>query len=163
MQHLSKLIKDLEQHSKEPMLLGEIFENFVWKDVLPKLPEHADYGRFLIHRTELYEVILMKWDNQQKTPIHSHNEQDCWTYMLEGELKETLFDQTTLKIKDEMIVSRNMRTYIHDSMGVHQVENLSKKSSLSLHLYAKPLPVCHFYDMASGLWKESPLTITCNL
>ena len=37
-------------------------------------------------------------------------------------------------------------TYMKDFMGFHRLENLSKKRSMSLHLYAKPIRKCNVFD-----------------
>ncbi len=110
------------------------------------------YTRNCIIENEKFELILLCWEEGQKTPIHDHGGEECWVKVIEGEFKETLYkkdDTDTLVSITSIVAKTNDITYMIDFMGYHCLENLSNKRSMSLHLYAKPIRTCNIFDEKS--------------
>jgi len=107
------------------------------------------YTRNCIVNNEKFELILICWCEGQHTPIHDHGGEECWVKIIEGEFKETVYkknEEGVLTIVKSSISKSNDVTYMKDFMGFHQLENLSNKRSMSLHLYAKPIRKCNVFD-----------------
>jgi len=148
-QQLVEELDDIEDHEKYGNIAKRIdieqadfalFES--WK---------ADtYSRNCIRRTVDYELLLLCWEAGQETPIHCHNEQECWVYVVEGELVEQRFDHELKKIDVTGIESTSLiqkeKSYMNDYLGYHSLANNSNQRAISLHLYAKPIERCRVYD-----------------
>jgi cysteine dioxygenase len=107
------------------------------------------YTRNCIVDTEKFELILICWCEGHQTAIHDHGGEECWVKVLEGEFKETIYKQDDtgeLKLVKTSISVANQVTYMKDFMGFHRLKNISKKRSMSLHLYAKPIRTCRMFE-----------------
>ena len=118
------------------------FENYCsWSDEC--------YTRNCIVENEKFELILICWCEGHRTPIHDHGGEECWVKVIEGEFKETIYkknEEGELVSVKSSISKQNEVSYMKDFMGFHQLENLSNKRSMSLHLYAKPIRACNVFD-----------------
>lgn len=118
------------------------------------------YTRNCIVDNEKFELILLCWEKGQVTPIHDHGGEECWVRIIEGDFKETIYEENEfgeLSAVKSTIARTGDITYMIDFMGFHSLENLSNKRSMSLHLYAKPIRNCKVFD------KNSKKFITRNL
>lgn len=109
----------------------------------------GDYTRNCIGRTDEFELILLCWDVDAKTPIHGHGGQDCWVYQVDGTVTEKRFTESInsgLTVTNEMQISAGNLTYMHDRMGYHSIENISSKRAMTLHVYANPIDRCRVYN-----------------
>lgn len=111
------------------------------------------YTRNCIVENERLELILLCWEPGQATPIHDHGGEECWVYIVDGNFKERIFTEDA---KGELSPSKVTNatsgdlTYMNDSMGYHDLENLDQTRSLSIHLYAKPIVKCNAVNNATG-------------
>ena len=114
------------------------------------------YTRNCIVRTDDYELIALCWNPGQKTPIHCHNNQECWMYIISGEISEEVFkfdlEQSPALLK-ESIFDRGKFAFINDSMGLHKISNKSNKQAISLHLYVKPIDSCSYFNQEKGTFE----------
>ncbi|NRA13809.1 MAG: cysteine dioxygenase family protein [Crocinitomicaceae bacterium] len=119
------------------------------------------YTRNCVVENEAFELILICWEPGQSTPIHDHGGEKCWVYVMEGEIKETLYDRSS---EGEPIVKRSTTSkagdvsFISDVMGYHSLENATDSRVCTLHLYAKPIRNCNVYDKDSGEFSNHALT-----
>lgn len=108
------------------------------------------YTRNCVERTEDFELILLCWEPGQITPIHCHNQQECWVYLAQGELEEKRYtweeDMPTPVITSEGKAARGNLSYMNDDMGYHTLHNVGSKRAMSLHLYVKPINECTIWD-----------------
>lgn len=106
------------------------------------------YTRNCVSRSDLYELILLCWEPEQDTPIHDHGGEECWVYMVDGELHEKRFSLQgeQFVIEQQSDCNAGDFTYMNDDMGWHTLSNVSSKRSMSLHLYAKPIGKCRVYS-----------------
>lgn len=119
--------------------------------------QEATYTRNCIRRTTDYELILLCWEAGQETPIHCHNEQECWVYVVEGELEEQRFDNELNRVDvaglESIPLNQKEKSYMNDHLGYHTLANQTDKRAMSLHLYAKPIERCRTYDENEGCFK----------
>lgn len=133
--------------------ISEFSEYMYWSDQY--------YTRNCIERNEDYELLLLCWEPGQFTPIHCHNNQECWLYMVQGELGERLFqldDQDIPKQDNKVNLMTKNSYHINDDIGLHSLSNASEKRGVSLHLYAKPIDECSYYSKESKTFKTKTLS-----
>ncbi len=121
------------------------------------------YTRNCVFEDERFELILLCWEEGQKTPIHDHGGEECWVKTLQGELEESLYkadEENTIKFIKSDVSKTNDITYMIDFMGFHSLKNLSEGRSMSLHLYAKPIKTCKIFDETTGEFINKELVYT---
>ncbi|XP_061775497.1 cysteine dioxygenase type 1-like isoform X2 [Nerophis ophidion] len=90
------------------------------------------------------------------TEKHDHPKSDCFMKMLQGDVKETLFDwpkQDGCKMTERFhtTLKENKVSFMDDSIGLHCVENVSDtKRAVSLHIYIPPIDYCDIFDKLTG-------------
>ena len=125
--------------------------------------EEGYYTRNCIVRTDNFELLLICWKPGQKTPIHCHNKQNCWMYIVSGEVTEHQYkfdkNEMPIKIKTSQLES-GKSFYINDEIALHQLQNKTNSPCLSLHLYANPIDTCSYFDEESASYKDIKLRYT---
>jgi len=125
------------------------------------------YTRNLISRNDHYELIALCWKQGQVSPIHDHQGQNCWMYVVDGLVSETIFTITDLNYTDGTLkmdqeahdhIEKSTTVYkpgtlghITDDKGFHRICNAHKGLTISLHLYSLPFESCLIYDQGSKL------------
>ena len=106
------------------------------------------YTRNCLARTEDYELLLLGWEPAQATPVHEHNEQECWVHFMEGDFMEEIFEVVEDKPEFKKLSRphQGQTTYMHDSMGCHRLTQLGPGRGMSLHLYVGPIDECKVYN-----------------
>ena len=106
------------------------------------------YTRNCIVRTEDHELILLCWEEGQETSIHSHNDQECWVYNLQGTFTEEfyLLKGDSLEYTAEQTMQEGENSHISSPSTFHRLINSGKGRAMSLHLYVKPIDECLIYD-----------------
>uniref|UniRef100_A0A8C4N886 Cysteine dioxygenase n=1 Tax=Eptatretus burgeri TaxID=7764 RepID=A0A8C4N886_EPTBU len=105
-----------------------------------------------------FNLMILCWGEGHGSSIHDHMDSHCFVKILQGHMKETLYNWPTksnhkqqMSKKAELLYDSGQVTYINDSMGLHQVENLShSESAVTLHLYSPPFDQCCCFDQRSG-------------
>ncbi|NXP45779.1 CDO1 dioxygenase, partial [Heliornis fulica] len=104
-----------------------------------------------------FNLMILCWGEGHGSSIHDHTDSHCFMKILQGNLKETLFEWPEKKGNGEMIkkservLRENHCAYINDSIGLHRVENISHtESAVSLHLYSPPFDSCNTFDQRTG-------------
>jgi len=118
------------------------------------------YTRNCLVDNEKFELILICWSEGQKTPIHDHGGEECWVKVIDGQLEEVIYqknDNDALTVVKAAVSKANQVTYMKDFMGFHSLENVAKKRSMTLHLYAKPIRSCRIFDELSKTFVETEL------
>ncbi len=108
---------------------------------------------------EAYSIIGGVWYPGQTTPIHDHL---TWALIgvYEGEEREALFrrtdDGSNLKLAKIQQVSERVHKKGHVTVlghsGIHRVDNISLKPTLSVHVYGRDIGHAerHSYDPVTG-------------
>ncbi|WP_299337342.1 cysteine dioxygenase family protein [uncultured Psychroserpens sp.] len=118
------------------------------------------YTRNCIYRDDVFELILLCWEAGQETPIHGHDGEDCWVYMMKGELQEvyyTIDTQNYLREERSQRLAPKQISFMNDKIGFHKLKNVNQGRSISLHLYAKPIEHCRSFDDTSGRFIKTKL------
>lgn len=117
--------------------------------------EEGGYTRNCIARRDGFEFILLCWDAGAKTPIHGHDNQNCWVYQVQGSVSEQRFNKASygFELSNEAVINEGGITYMHDRMGYHTLENFTKTTSMTLHVYANPIDRCEVYNEQRGCFE----------
>jgi cysteine dioxygenase len=133
---------------------SEIEHYTTWND--------SRYTRNCIARNEDFELILLCWEEGQKTAIHCHNQQECWVKVIQGNFAEYLYEYDDVLNRmnpiNEVHVGQNEVTTIENSNTYHSLENTYKGRSVSLHLYMKPIVKCNVYNQTTNQLECKTLT-----
>ncbi|XP_054141453.1 cysteine dioxygenase type 1 isoform X2 [Melozone crissalis] len=104
-----------------------------------------------------FNLMILCWGEGHGSSIHDHTDSHCFMKILQGNLKETLFEWPEKKgngemtKKSERVLRENQCAYINDSIGLHRVENISHtEPAVSLHLYSPPFDTCNTFDQRTG-------------
>jgi len=121
-----------------------------WRDYARFRPDC--YARNLVRCGEDYELIVICWQDGQASPIHDHDQQRCWMTVLEGRIRETLFDRppTGAPIRrSSRVVGPGQVAFITDQIALHEIRP-EGGPAVSLHLYAKPIRNCRTFCPETG-------------
>lgn len=103
-----------------------------------KAKEGISYDRRVAHRTETYEIAIIRWPQGASTDLHGHGDAQCAFTILEGRTSEHLHDES----------GSYLRTRHHDIGDIvlspydlhHRIENVEERDLVHLHVYSPPLP-----------------------
>lgn len=115
------------------------------------------YTRNSIMQSGSYELLLMCWESGQNTPIHNHGGEECWIYMLSGQLHEEIYtrdEKGRFHLSQTMSNDPGSISYMNDGLGWHRIQNKRTTRAVSLHLYSKPITSCQVYNEATGRLEE---------
>ena len=82
-------------------------------------------------------ISVIRWKPLVSTPIHNHNSKNCNFLVIKGKLQESVYN----KLKDgyyminQKTISENQSSHINDSIGFHNIKNLSDNYTWSIHYY----------------------------
>lgn len=119
--------------------------------------ETKNYTRNLIATDhDTYALMLLCWNRGKFSPIHDHPCDGCWVKVLQGQVQEIRYQaapeeghtEEGLKlIETYNATSSSGVSYMHDSLGLHQVGNPSSEgNAVTLHLYAPPFDKCRLWS-----------------
>lgn len=117
------------------------------------------YARNCIIKTPKFELILICWKKGDRTPIHGHDKQKCWVYLVDGEMTELRYKYDNGKLSEsnrQQMKSRDL-TYMQDSMGYHLLKNSEEQKAMTLHLYMNPVESCEVYNDSSNCFENKTL------
>ena len=118
------------------------------------------YSRNCFERRDSFEMILICWDEDAKTPIHDHGGQHCWVLQVSGSIVEKRFEKNDsgFTLIDEAELKAGKISYMNDKMGYHSLENNSKSQAMTLHIYANPINQCNVYNEATSQFEIKEMT-----
>jgi len=161
-ENIQKLVQLLSQSPTEDY--NTILKDFDFESINFSLYEswsNERYTRNCLFRDADFELILICWGEGQGTAVHGHDGEDCWVYLLEGEIDEVYFninDDNDLQEVGSHKVIPNQLTFMNDKVGFHKLENCYEGKSMSLHLYAKPIENCVSFDETSQSFVKRELS-----
>lgn len=108
-----------------------------------------------------FNLMVLCWNEAQGSSIHDHANSHCFLKMLDGEVREEIFDWPEdaakteanggLQKRSEAVCHKNECGYISDSIGLHRIENNSHSNkAVSLHLYSPPFSECRCFDQRTS-------------
>ncbi|RKY22546.1 MAG: hypothetical protein DRQ55_00480 [Planctomycetota bacterium] len=143
------------------------------------------YARNLIHRCELFDVLILCWRPGQATPVHNHNGQLGWVRLLRGALEETAWahvgggrvpELTNLEIDEDgvgygvrlersghaVVSEPGQVVWVDQQRGIHALRNPEPagrgESTVTLHVYSRPHDGCLTYDPERGTCRRKQLS-----
>lgn len=123
--------------------------------------DETHYTRNCIARTPDFELLLLCWKAGQETPVHCHNDQDCWVFLIEGSIVENQYkndkNEVPVLTVSEMM-QENGSYYINDDIGLHSLHNSKEKRAMSLHIYVNPIEECSYYSQTLKEYKTKVLS-----
>jgi predicted metal-dependent enzyme (double-stranded beta helix superfamily) len=156
---LNQFIQDLEQITSrysEPEkivaiakpLLAELIKNP--RCIEPQFKRHGGkaYGRYMLHRTRLFNVNSVVWGPGDGAKAHNH---DTWGLVgvVENELQETRFkrldDGSKASVAELAVtgVTQNktgmVSTLVAPGNDIHEMLNVTQKNTVEVHVYGKDL------------------------
>jgi cysteine dioxygenase len=130
------------------------------------------YMRHLLHRDELFEVILLCWKPGHRTPVHTHNGQLGWATIALGELEvvnyswhgcdrpenQNVVGLDCLSGGKDVDVRPTERQHaipggpvatVTKTQTIHQIScpAESKEPAASIHIYSRPIDSCVAFDL----------------
>jgi cysteine dioxygenase len=143
--NLTKLIESLNfefevnKTSFKDEKIKNILETYLELDWIKfiKLNEN-DYNRNLVYQNNFFEIFIITWNINQKAKIHNHAENGCWLKLLQGQIKEDIYDDK-INIITSNILSQNCISFMKDDIGLHSIQNIGD-IAVSLHIYS---PINH--------------------
>jgi len=112
------------------------------------------YTRNLVFKNDLYEMIIICWNEGQQSPIHDHSASDCFMAFVQGAAEETYYyierwkeDPTEcpdLRRGDSHQFSEGEVSYIADDLGLHRIRPVNGRA-VSLHIYSPPITSCSVF------------------
>ena len=113
------------------------FSHIDWKKYI-KIGEN-NYHREKIYSCELFDIYIITWNIGQKSLIHNHSENGCLLKILQGKLKENVYDLNLKLLKTNIIESKiNNISYMDNNIGLHNIENIGDELSVTFHIYSPP-------------------------
>jgi len=118
-----------------------------------------------------FNLMILCWNEAQGSSIHSHADAHCFLKVLDGCVKEELFDwpsddcqhsaseEGSMRSIGEAQVAKHQCAYINDNIGLHRIENHSHSDkAVTLHLYSPPFQECQCYDERTGRSTTAKMT-----
>ena len=158
---IKQLLHQLSESSDEQLKSISNFLEIPTKEFTPYLHFSKEYyTRNCIVKTDRYELILICWEKDQDTPIHSHGDQECWVFHVQGELQEVRYenDKNGIPIPvNNSVLNDQGISYMNDDLGFHILKNTSDGQSVSLHLYVKSIDECLVYNESNKTFETKAL------
>ncbi|WP_281248054.1 cysteine dioxygenase [Stigmatella erecta] len=158
---LEEVLHQLREEVHEPEGARQVGERLRGVQVRPECLRpylHFRRGRYtrnLIHRERRFEVVLNCWDGGTASPIHDHDEQECWFSIQAG-----LFQLENFPLRaggqqpGHAVLGSPQRLgpvgpghvdFRGPGDSIHRVSVLSGPG-VSLHVYAAPVEQCLVFD-----------------
>jgi cysteine dioxygenase len=154
--NLQDLIKNLQAHRfDDRKFIGELLQktNLDVQAIEKRcIWSKKKYVRNLVHRGEVFEVLILCWDVGHNSPIHDHSGSSCWMKILQGSATEEIYNYNlenrsfkNIDLEQSRELNAGEFVYIDDEAGVHRVINSGESKLITLHIYAKPIGECLRY------------------
>jgi len=136
-----------------------------------KQPKDEKYARHIVHvdRERRFVVVSLVWSSGQGTPVHDHG---TWGVagVVTNELKVTNYYRTDDRSKEGhaelreafgAVASAGSVSYVlPPNEEIHKMDNISDKTTISLHVYGKEIHECNMYDLEAKSYKQLNLSYT---
>ena len=132
------------------------------------------YARRLVHRSKLFDVMVLTWAPGQFTPVHNHAGNCGWVRLVRGQIAEETFrlvpgsalpDAATAASVNGRVGTVGLETTgsgVISTIGavatadreraIHRLGNPAKPggdATVTLHVYSLPHDTCLSFDLAS--------------
>lgn len=159
MQELLKTIENTAVENYQEMFVElatkhKNFEAFeTWKN--------NRYTRNCILKTPQLELLLLCWNPNDFSPIHDHNNENCWVFQVKGSIFETHYkkveDLPPVKLKSQLL-TQGALSFLGNGGHLHNLVNNSSLRATTLHLYQSPIKTCSYYCEVDKKFYKKNLT-----
>ncbi len=119
------------------------------------------YARNLLFKNELFEAILLCWQDEQRTSVHNHGRSYGVVRIVEGTMREEIFR----RLEGDRVERTTMLDHAAGALSVapvgmiHRLGNAGGAGTrlLTLHFYAGPLDVMDVFDLETGTAHSQPM------
>jgi cysteine dioxygenase len=149
--NLDDLFEKITEGLREGLNLQELsfylaeYKGVDWKPYKYFTASH--YTRFTYKLNEILEIVLICWEPGQFCPLHDHPKGGCLIRILQGEMKQTTYE---LDVNPRLIGTNTMTVndivYMEGNAMGHEMQNVSGKRAVSLHLYSPSNYRPNFYS-----------------
>jgi cysteine dioxygenase len=121
------------------------------------------YMRNLVRAGEWYHLLVLCWQNGQRSPIHDHAGSSCGLRVLRGTMTETRFEFAS-NGHVKAVASRDLATGSvvgSQDLDLHQISNLQPGTAdlVTLHVYSPPLLRMGTYSLTDKTRGEEPMLL----
>lgn len=141
------------------------------RDIEPYLHwKKGGYSRNLVHRDDVFEMLVVCWGVGQESAIHNHSGEEGWVLVQEGALEVTNYRLLTCdktrngrqptpcpsgchsvleEVSREVVRAGEATAEVGDEVHIHKIANplTHGKRAVSIHIYSRPLDSCVVYDL----------------
>lgn len=138
---------------KGDLFLDQVLSNI--QEAVDKTTFREDnYSREIIYQVRDFDVVLIGWLPEQKSPIHNHPTNGCLVYPIQGQLFEERFCGQLNPISQSTI-GVGEYSYIDNGICVHRLGNASdSKPAISVHIYSPSNFVATIFNSEESQAKE---------
>ena len=93
-------------------------------------------------------MLVLCWNRQAKSPVHSHGGSQCFIKVLNGKLKERVFTMPpvgtlggSLSLRKEHVHPTGSVSFMNDNTGLHEIS--SDTPTVTLHVYIPGYRSCY--------------------
>jgi uncharacterized NAD(P)/FAD-binding protein YdhS len=116
--------------------------------------DESGYRRTILHSSPHYQVLLLCWRSDQRSPIHDHRGSNCVVRVIKGRATETRFEPSPCGRLLPVWTQSHKAGDIAASCGseIHQMGNFAGPGHnlVTLHVYSPP----------PALWRSYPVSQT---
>ncbi len=112
------------------------------------------YTRQCIHRTREHELMLICYEEGQRTSIHDYDSQLAWIKPVLGRVLEERFQATAdgkLTRHGEKVLGIGDLSYMAAKSCIHRHSNAGAGRAITLNLYSRPILRWRVYDERTDL------------
>ncbi len=125
--------------------------------VPPLRDAHRTYARTLLHKSELFEILVLHWRSGCVSSIHDHGGAHCWfavsngTMGIENYLRYdagTSAGHARIRLEGRELLGAGAIDYRQDDVHLHRCV-AGDGGVTTLHVYAHPIERFHAFDEAA--------------
>jgi cysteine dioxygenase len=153
---LSELVRVIERESRPAGYTDALLRLALAPEELEVFcqwhPRH--YTRQCVHRTREHELMLICYEEGQRTSIHDYDSQLAWIKPVIGTVLEERFKATAdgqLKRHGEKVLGIGSLSYMAAKNCIHRHSNAGTGKAITLNLYSRPIRRWRVYDERTGL------------
>jgi hypothetical protein len=113
------------------------------------------YTRYLVHRDDAVELLVLCWPRGAVAPIHGHEGEHCWARVERGRLMFRNYrevSQAPLRLEALGGMVEGSPGHVDGPADIHSVSNpvALGEDAVSVHVYCRPYDECDLYDVEQG-------------
>lgn len=115
--------------------------------------DERHYTRKCLHRTPELELLLICYEQGQRTSIHDYDSQMAWIKPVLGTVYEERFKLAgngELKLQGQRKLEPGQLAYMTTKDCIHRHSNTGPGRAITLNLYARPIRRWRVYDERTG-------------